>query len=385
MSDEIKYVGYFDDESNESESRNFALSAAMKMRYICNVLLRIGCEVEVVSPSQTRGRRGFPGKVYRTDQGFTVRLFRTFGRGGRVRGVFRLLSGQLSIFWYLIWSVRRGESVLVYHSLLLQFPVLFAKYVRGFRLLLEVEELYQDVGRLPILIKWGEHAVIRNADAYIFASDLLNERLNPAGRNNIVLYGSYAMEGDSDQPGVEFEDGRVHAVYAGTLDPRKGGIACIDAALYLDESFHIHILGVGSPAEVAQCKDRIRHLQRETTCKISYDGVLTGPALGAFLRMCHVGLATQNPEAKFNGTSFPSKIITYLAHGLRVVSVRIDAVQRSSVAEELVFSDSISGEDVAEAIRSASRIGRLPLTYLRRLDSEFVAKMVAFLEVERRS
>ena len=61
-------------------------------------------------------------------------------------------------------------------------------------------------------------------------------------------------------------------------------------------------------------------------------------------------MSTQNPQADFNATSFPSKILSYLANGLRVVSIRIPAIEKSDIADKIYFYDKQTPYDIAKAI-----------------------------------
>ena len=48
-----------------------------------------------------------------------------------------------------------------------------------------------------------------------------------------------------------------------------------------------------------------------------------------FIQKCQIGLCTQNIDAAFNTTSFPSKILSYMSNGLEVVGVNIAAIKNS--------------------------------------------------------
>lgn len=63
-------------------------------------------------------------------------------------------------------------------------------------------------------------------------------------------------------------------------------------------------------------------------------------------------MSTQNPNAKFNDTSFPSKILSYMANGLRVVSIRIPAIEKSAVGKFMYYYDEQTPENIAKAIKS---------------------------------
>ena len=145
----------------------------------------------------------------------------------------------------------------------------------------------------------------------------------------------------------------IHCVYAGTFDPRKGGAAAAAAAAeFLPDDYHIHILGFGSDEEIRNMKDCISRVAKKSAAKVSYDGLLTGEDYIKFIQSCDIGLSTQNPDAAFNATSFPSKILSYLANGLRVVSIRIPAIEQSDVGDKLFYYDEQTPDQIAKAIRS---------------------------------
>lgn len=162
-------------------------------------------------------------------------------------------------------------------------------------------------------------------------------------------------------------------VYAGTFDPRKGGaMAAAAAAAYLDERFHIHILGFGSPKDTENMTKEIARISKLTSCQLTFHGLLEGEEYSVFLRRCHIGLSTQQSSAAFNETSFPSKVLSYLSHGLHVVSVRTRALEESSVGDLLHYYDGDSPETIASAIMRVDASGSYdPRTRLRELDQEF--------------
>ena len=68
------------------------------------------------------------------------------------------------------------------------------------------------------------------------------------------------------------------------------------------------------------------------------------------MQSCQIGLCTQIPDARYTETSFPSKVLVYLANGLRVLSVRIPAVENSEVGGILYYYDTQSPQEIANAI-----------------------------------
>ena len=96
----------------------------------------------------------------------------------------------------------------------------------------------------------------------------------------------------------------------------------------------------------------IDDISKKTEAKITYDGLLSGDEFTSFIQSCDIGFSTQSPDAAFNSTSFPSKILTYMVNGLRVVSIRIPAIEKSAVGKFMYYYDEQTPENIAKAIKS---------------------------------
>jgi glycosyltransferase involved in cell wall biosynthesis len=154
-----------------------------------------------------------------------------------------------------------------------------------------------------------------------------------------------------------------------------------EAARYLPENYHLHIIGFGNEADVKAMQDRIRELEQSSKCAISYDGCLRGEEYIQFLQKCQVGLSTQNPNAAFNDTSFPSKILSYMANGLQVVTVRIPVVEEAAIGQWMHYYDEPTPQAVADAILSVQTSdARESRQIISRLDQEFVKNINKLLE-----
>jgi len=141
----LLYVGNFDTIENAQEQRNFAPSAANKMRYICSAANRIGWAVKIVSPSGTKGKRICKGKTVELDQHLFLKLFYSFAMRSKFERVLRVLFLRLQLFVYLLMRTKKDQPVLVYHSLSYIGIIKLLKRIKKFRLILEVEEIYADV------------------------------------------------------------------------------------------------------------------------------------------------------------------------------------------------------------------------------------------------
>lgn len=374
----IYYIGYFSDPSSES-NRKTAPAADTKMDYIINSLKKIGYDVEVLSFCVDDDRKSVFEKksgyevekngtrvIFFTNYTSKFRLFRVIGRS----------LTWIKIRKYLCENCLGNESkVLIYHSLgLLKVIDLFDKKKKRF--ILEMEEIYADViGKAKLRKK--EIAAARRANEYIFPTIMLNAEVNIGKKPFLIIYGTYRVEEDRH---CSFGDEKIHVVYAGTFDPRKGGAAAAAAAEFLPANYHVHILGFGSKTDVDHIRQTVAEISEKSAATVTYDGCLSGEEYIRFIQSCDIGLSTQNPDAAFNDTSFPSKILSYMANGLRVVSIRIPAIERSAIGDLVTYYDTQTPEAIAEAIQSVDMSAPYDSrAEIRTLDESFLRDITSVL------
>lgn len=345
----IFYLAHYDF-PNGSEKRYRAPAACAKIEYICEVMASIGYKVELVSASNTSGS-SLPPTEKDMCENVRVRFLRGFKRGGKLRNKFSTALFYANLLVYLLKNVKADDTLIAYHSLALIRILRIVKSIKKCRLILEVEEIYGDVIGNPKIVD-KELRFFSCADAYLFPTQLLDEKVNTDCKPSVIVHGTYKTEQDR---GERSEDDLIHVVYAGTFDPRKGGVAAAAAAVeFLSANYHVHILGFGSESDTQTIKEQVAEVSKKAEAKITYEGLLSGEDYIRFLQKCHIGLSTQNPEADFNATSFPSKILSYMANGLKVVSIRIPAVETSAVADLIDFYDAQTPEQIATTIIQAN-------------------------------
>lgn len=346
---EIKYFAYYANH-NDDQKRKHVLAATNKIDYICEALNRIGCKVEIISASATVDRkRHYSGKHIQLNGQTFLKLFYTFPWGNIFQKILSLFTMKAFIFGELM-KCKRNDAIIVYHSMGYMNQVRLAHKLKKFKLILEVEEIYSDVSGNK-KEKKREMRFVESADGYVFPTQLLKENIKVGERPIIYIHGTYKVEPARD--GVDASNDGVHCVYAGTFDPRKGGAAkAAAAAEFLPAGYHMHILGFGNESDTEKIKSIVAETQKKTKATVSYDGLLSGEDYIRFIQGCDIGLSTQNPDAEFNNTSFPSKILSYLANGLRVVSIRIPAIERSYIGDLMYYYDEQTPRKIAEAILS---------------------------------
>lgn len=349
----IKYISYFDTQDSVI-ARNYVTSAANKLEYIARSLSYLGYKVDIVSMSEVIEEKF---KIYLSEKkqiSKDITLYLPFSWGGNSKFLkwMKILWHLVSMLYYLIFRCNSNDTVIVYHSLGYFDIIRWAKKIKKFKLILEVEEIYTDVSEMKDCWKTLEYKMFEVADAFIFSNDLLDAKVNKKHRPSIVIYGPYQVEPFQVEKN---DDGKIHVIYAGTFDPNKGGAqTAISSLEFLPENYHIHICGFGSNEDVENIRHMIIEVQKKSRATITYDGLKKGNDFINFLQQCHIGLSTQKPDGEYNDTSFPSKVITYMANGLAVVSIKIPVLEKTTIAEAICFYEKADGESLAHAIMNCN-------------------------------
>lgn len=383
---ELKYIAYYSD-PDESKHRKAAPSADTKIDYIVSVLMREGCNVKVISKCGVEKCES----ILKYDEDYAIEK-----NGTMVRFVPSLTSKfrPLRFFTRIYTNLKINRlikkeclgtdcKILIYHSLGMYSVIKYLKK-RKKPFILEVEEIYSDVmAKKKKQNRKKEDFMFSAASSYIFSTELLNRELNNGNKPYVVCNGTY----NTTQKLVEekiFDDDKdkIHCVYAGTFDPRKGGgAAAAAAAAFLPPNYHIHILGFGNDTDTRVMKDLISEVSKKSVATVTYDGLLSGEEYIRFIQSCDIGLSTQNPDAAFNATSFPSKILSYMSNGLRVVSIRIPAIEGSAIGKYMYYYDKQTPEEIAKAIMAVDLNddynGRQVIS---KLDAEFSYDIAKLME-----
>ena len=373
----ILYVGYYDDETNKKENRNYVLAATNKMRYIAKKLSK-EYEVEIVSASQTLNKAYYKGRKKDIEENVVLQLFSTLPFGNKVQRILARAFLKMQLFVYLLLMINKDSKVLVYHSLAYMNLIKLLHRLKKFELILEIEEIYGDVLEDEKTVR-KEEKFFADANKFIFPTELLNERINSSNKPYKIIYGTYEVEQDQ---GDAFKDDKIHVVYAGTFDVRKGGaMAAVLASQYLDENYHVHILGFGNQDDTQKIIKSIEEMDAVSDAKITYEGLIAGVEYIKFIQKCQIGLSTQNPEGNFNNTSFPSKILSYMANGLRVVSIKIPVIERAKIGKYIYYYEKQDPINIANAIKGITLDDKYDgRKIVGKLDLDFGENICKFVE-----
>ena len=269
----------------------------------------------------------------------------------------------MSVFCFVLFHIGKNDTVFLYHSIYYDKIVTTLKKIKHFRIIYEVEEIYADVRNGGAGREAEIAACEQSADGFIFPTELLDEIVNKNKKRSIIIYGAY-------QPVSTKRSNKevTTIVYSGTLMKGKGAQEAINCASALDERFEVRIIGYGSEEEIKIIQKMIK--KNSSGCKAFYDGMKLGDEYIHYLANCDIGICVQPNESLFNGSSFPSKILSYFNNGLKVVASEMESLKRSKVGEYIFFSTSVDPIEVAKAIKKAKESNVDNTDVLQRLDAE---------------
>lgn len=346
----VKFICKHSIPNSNDEKRFFALSTNDKVDYIVSVLNALKHNVEIISPTITANKKYYKSRRdtlnEKTDvlSGITIGWLPVF-----LKRFFSLIW----LFVYLLKNTRKNEIIFSYHEIEMIPVVLLAKFLKDYKLVLEVEEIYADLysskKNVPKWRVWLENLIIKHANSFIFASQQLANRCNVKNKPFVIANGAYVAE-----PVLEkcYDDGKIHLIYAGLIKKNAVVTRCVDVSDYLDDKYILHIIGYGENDDLIYLKDIVKQKNSVNSCKIIYDGVKRGDDYKRYLQKCHIGLCPLNSSSKFQSACFPSKITSYLANGLRVVTTENKVVRTSSYGDVIIYAQNETPAEFARAVQA---------------------------------
>ena len=374
---EIKYIGFYDFADSQYK-RVSNLAATNKMDYIADAIIEAGYKVHFISPSwtedTTQQAEFIKQETIQLAEHKKITFCPNFTTKRKLTRNFKIVFSLLWLFFWLIKNIKKNEKVLMYHVQWLALPIRWAKKIRGFKLILEVEEIYGDVSAIHPYFYTLENKLIEVADYYLFSTDLLVKRIGDK-KPFIVIYGAYNIYPQLSTP---CDDGKIHLLYAGVIDTHKAGaFNALEAAKYLPDNYVLHIIGFG---EIDLLKRKIQEVNEVSGCEVVYGGLLSGDEYVKYCQKCHIGLSTQNTVGDYLETSFPSKILSYLGMGLNVVSGEIECVKISEIGHIVTYYTEATAFGISKAIKETKLVSSNEnVTLIQELDKNFTNRIKKLL------
>ena len=379
----IRYFGFFEEDGSGFD-RKHSLSGLSKMHYISHCIVNMGWKVKIISLSwmQAKSKSAICLPIFRTyENDIDLLYFPSIRSSNRLLEKINRVLARVMLFVYLLAKVKGEEKIIVYHSQTFSTPLWLARKIKKFHLILEVEEIYGLVWENLHKGLKSELRLFGVCDSFICVSDELRRKLIPYGKDVTTLYGAYETIEDTASNVELFHPKKLtKLIYAGSIDRlRSAALLAVEALEFLDETYCLSIIGAGDQKSLALLRIRISQInQYKGRVACEYLGELRGKEYSKFLRSKDIGLNSQI-VGEYMTTAFPSKIISYLVHGLEVVSSPLSSVVTSKVGAHIEFADSDAPKDLAEAIRKVSATRKNAGGAIMTLDIEFRENLRALL------
>lgn len=373
------YIGFYGDEQSYSEGRHVVPAGANKMDYIAYAMSEAGLNVEIISPAwlkydKIKGYKFIKQRRIAVYENVNGILSPSFTLPFRALKLLTVLFSKLWLILYIICNVRRHDKVVVYHSPFYLNCIYWLKRIIGFKLVLEVEEIYTYAFSLNHSYLKKELKLIRAADKYILVNDLIGEFFDINEADTIVCYGSYKIS--SANSAIKFNDSKIHLVYAGSLGKYKGGAQnAIQSAKYLSNKYAMHILGVAEGENRRRILNEIEEINSISDCKVKYEGCKLGDEYASFMQGCDIGL---NPQTwgDYMLYAYPSKTLSYLCFRLNVVTSPLKTLKVSKLNDLFFYTEQDTPESIAQAIMQIDDFDKdRPVAKIVELHSEFIADL----------
>lgn len=346
----IFYIGwYISDNDKDKFSGN--VPGNLKMHYVVDQLKESGNTPEIVSFARKKGTTGLYLTKMSSSQGCIVRYLGGIGGNGRLAQKFDFLMKRFLFIWLCLFKIRTSDTIVLYHSVALTNLMAKLRKVVKRHVILEVEEVYgyAAVGDRP----WVDIEIesIKQMDAHICVNDGMLHMLSLNPEKFVANYGVGVFPERRVQ---RFSDGKVHVVYAGTIEMKKlGALTAVESAAFFPDNYILHILGFGTEENMNRLKEKIVEINSKAGCvKVEYNGYKSGSELDDFLFSCHIGLSSNVMRPNFANNTFPSKVITYMCHDLSVVLGYAEAFYDVPISQGWSFYHEFKPQKIAEAVAS---------------------------------
>ena len=346
----IYYIGFYDILRNGKQVRQYPLAAAHKIDFVINTIRKLGYIVQIISPIYIIDKQYYTLQKRRENISDGVELVLPFSIVKKNFLSLCILKIWLNIwlFVYLLQTCKKEDIVVVYHNYAMAFPIYFAQKIKKFHIILEIEEQFSEIWNIGWWNRWKEKLMLslRN-DHSLVVSDVLAKSLDI--KNPIISYGAYsAVEHVKNCQNIEDE---ICLIYTGTIDKVKmSAYLAVRSMMYLPKHYKLKISGPINKGE----EDYFIHMIEEVNHKkgitqVEYLGILDNANYEKLLNEADIALNPQQ-DGVFSTFLFPSKILTYLSHGLPVVSTKGESIVKSSLADIITFAEDFTEESIAKAI-----------------------------------
>jgi hypothetical protein len=377
--DYVYYVGFY---SKLDNPNNFHVFPAIntKMDYIKSAIKKADFKITLfaLGEAQTKKRHIFKRRTEIVDNQEKIIYVNTFGRPSAFYRIISRFWLLFQLFYFLSFEVKKGSTVIYYHSFATIMTVKLSRFFNKYKLIFEVEEIFQAAWKGSIKKIENEVKYLKNADAYILVNDLIASKCGFDTNPFAVCYGDYRSMGNLNNKKSYINDS-INIVYAGVIGDKNSDVyLSIETMNFLPNNYLLHILGYGIESDTVQMKIKISEMNKYFKYdKIIYHGSLFGEEYTNFLSTCQIGLSTRVLEDKYSDFTFPSKVLVYLCNNLITISSPISCIMKSKISDSIFFYEQSTPQSVSEKILSINpnEFNKSNNDLLGKLDDSFVNQL----------
>ena len=344
----IVYVGMYD-YPDDVVNRFYSLAAINKMNYIISLLNENGYDVDIYSLSNSKESTFKFSREKKVEIGRNILyLTPTLGTSCKIGKALRIILSYCWLMMKILCNARTNDYILIYHTLEGIVPLSIVKRLKKLRYVLEVEEIYSEMPNSNGSNKKKELRFISRADKYIVVSHLLKDKL--PSRDSMIIYGNYKFVDDANS--YIKKNNKINLLFSGSLDLTRGVFQAIESMYFLPENYVLNISGVGSKSSVYLVQKKIDELntfRNKVVCR--YLGKLDDNDYRLLLSSSDLALNTQI-EGEYAQFLFPSKLLSYMAYNIPIVSTKGQNIMKSPFAKYIYFTNDSSGESIAKIVSS---------------------------------
>lgn len=382
MKNKVLYLCFYGTEEVRNNRICFP-SAEPKIDYIAKTLNQIGCDVTILSCVMAK-----PGYVVkRSHQSIggdisEIIFLYSNNKNSFIGKIDRFLF-KLRIKNYLLKNINNYSKIIIYHSIF--YLDILNKIRKKFpnKFIIEIEDVYSELNQNQKISQKKEWNYLQKFDFTLCVNDLISKKIN--SKYSIVSYGAYSVT-NYGKTIFNNKPNEIKLVYAGVIETiRKAAFLAIQALEFLPSNYVLNICGFGNKEDISKLEDEISTLNKKLNrVAAKFLGMKTKTELSKILYDSDIALSTHsysNNDINSANCTFPSKIISYMAHGLPVVCQKLDVLCESTISNLLFFYPSPDPKMVADTILSINSIDKdLFRNKIIELDYSFKVNLLGFLK-----
>lgn len=345
----VFYLCFYSDPEVEDKIITYP-SVKPKIDYVASKIKELGKKVIIVSvaPSVNEKFLGFEKEIDTLEKHIYLS---SINRKCKFFQKIETLRHWNKIFHFLKKNLKEDDILLVYHSLYhrVWLKKYNTRYKRSF--ILEIEDVFSSLSLATKKFKKQEWKLFDLAESCICINDIVYNKIERVSRK-MISYGSYQL------PPLYNKERRkkIRIVYAGVIEQeRKAAFLAVQAMRYLPSHYELRILGFGEAYNLEALQVLIDEVNEEKgTDSIKFEGRKSGQEYYKFLQSCDIALSTHaydESNIESANHTFPSKILVYMANGLRVVAQHLEVLEKSAIGELLYFYGKPNPEAIANTIK----------------------------------